>query len=174
MRTRNAPDRQQSHTVRFYGDDGALCRIVAAFLSEGLAADDPAVVIAVPAHGDEIVRCLRASSFDVDRLRAAGTLLILDAEEMLGTFMRDGVPDAAAFEEHVGGLLDRLRAGKPGATVRAYGEMVDWLWKHGAAAAAVRLEVLWNDLASTHGSLLCGYSMGNFYKHGAHEAQVAV
>ena len=31
--------------------------------------------------------------------------------------------------------------------------------------AAIRLEMLWNELANTHSfSLLCGYSMGHFYK----------
>jgi len=30
----------------------------------------------------------------------------------------------------------------------------------------IRLEMLWNQLAMTHDfSLLCGYAMGNFYKH---------
>ena len=43
--------------------------------------------------------------------------------------------------------------------------MVDLLWKDGLTTAAVRLEMLWNQLARTHDfSLLCGYSMGNFYK----------
>ena len=47
----------------------------------------------------------------------------------------------------------------------AYGEMVDLLWRGGHTIAAVRLEMLWNQLAMTHDfSLLCGYSMGNFYK----------
>ena len=49
--------------------------------------------------------------------------------------------------------------------VRAYGEMVDVLWKQGREDAAIRLEILWNKLAHTYGfALLCGYSMGNFYK----------
>jgi hypothetical protein len=43
--------------------------------------------------------------------------------------------------------------------------MVDLLWKDGLTVAAIRLEVLWNQLAMTHDfSLLCGYAMGNFYK----------
>lgn len=50
-------------------------------------------------------------------------------------------------------------------TIRAYGEMVDVLWKDGMTAAAIKLEILWNRLANTHDfSLLCGYAMGNFYK----------
>ena len=38
----------------------------------------------------------------------------------------------------------------------------------GLEAAAIRLETLWNELANTHDfKLLCGYSMGNFYKGAA-------
>jgi hypothetical protein len=49
--------------------------------------------------------------------------------------------------------------------MRAYGELVDVLWKAGQDAAAIRVELLWNKLAATHDfSLLCGYAMGNFYK----------
>jgi hypothetical protein len=45
------------------------------------------------------------------------------------------------------------------------GQMVDILWREGERDAAIRLEVLWNQLAQTKAfSLLCGYAMGNFYK----------
>jgi hypothetical protein len=67
-------------------------------------------------------------------------------------------------------VLDRAAAGRTKGTVRAYGEMVDCLWKNEAAAAAIRLEVLWNQLTNTCDfCLLCAYSIGNFYKHGAYE-----
>ena len=37
-------------------------------------------------------------------------------------------------------------------------------------AAAIRLEMLWYQLANTHQfSLLCGYSMGHFYKDAAYD-----
>ena len=49
--------------------------------------------------------------------------------------------------------------------VRAFGEMVNLLWKDGMTSAAIRLETLWNELARSYDfKLLCGYSMGNFYK----------
>jgi hypothetical protein len=42
------------------------------------------------------------------------------------------------------------------------------LWKDGQTVAATRLETLWNQLAQTHAfALLCGYSMGSFYKDAA-------
>jgi hypothetical protein len=46
--------------------------------------------------------------------------------------------------------------------------MVDILWKRGHAGAAIKLETLWNRLAQTQEfALLCGYSMGHFYKAAA-------
>lgn len=158
------------HAVRFYEDDAALCRLVTEFIGDGLAAGQPGLVIATAAHRDGIVGGLRALAFDVAALQERGDLVLLDAEETLATFMIDGVPDAAAFVHGVGGLLDRVAARRSAATIRAYGEMVDCLWKRGAADSAIRLEVLWNQLADTRAfSLLCGYAMGNFYKHGAYE-----
>ena len=70
------------------------------------------------------------------------------------------------FEQHVGGMIAHLTKQRSAPTViRAYGEMVDVLWKRGRTDAAMSLEMLWNRLAATHHfALLCGYSMGNFYK----------
>jgi hypothetical protein len=62
-------------------------------------------------------------------------------------------------------LIERACRGRKDCVIRAYGEMVDVLWQAGQTAAAIRLEMLWNQLAQTHSfALLCGYSMGHFYK----------
>jgi hypothetical protein len=158
------------HTVRFYEDDRSLYRMVVGFIVEGLVAGQPAVVIATPVHREGIAGALQALSFDPTRLRANRKLLMLDAEETLSMFMRNGVPDWEMFRRSIGDLVEGAAGGRPETTVRAYGEMVDCLWKSGAADAAIRLEVLWNQLARTCAfSLLCVYSIGNFYKHGAYE-----
>jgi hypothetical protein len=158
------------HAVRFYKDERSLCGIVADFVGDGLVAGQTAIIIATPSHREEIARGLEALSLDVTRLRDSGNLLMFDAEETLSAFMKHGVPDPIAFQATVGGIIDSAIAARPNVMVRAYGEMVDWLWKHDAADAAIRLEVLWNQLAETRSfSLLCGYSMGNFYKQGAYE-----
>jgi len=106
-----------------------------------------------------------ARGVDVDRLVAAGDLLLVDAKEMLATFMVDGQPDANLFLEHATKAIERLCRGRKDCTVRAYGEMVDLLWKDDRHVAAIVLEMLWNKLAASASfSLLCGYAMGNFYK----------
>lgn len=158
------------HAVRFYDTKESLCRIVAEFLGEGFVAGQPALIIATPEHGEGVVAELRAHHFDTDKMQACGDLLVLDARNVLSTFMEDGRPDSVRFNISVPAAIARVLAGRPDRTVRAYGEMVDLLWKDGLTTAAVRLEMLWNQLARTHDfSLLCGYSMGSFYKDAAVE-----
>ena len=153
------------HAVRFYDTKESLCRIVAEFLGEGFVTGQPGLVIGTPEHRAGIVEELRARHFDVDGLLTAGDLLLLDARETMSAFMVDGMPDAALFKERATEAIEKVCRGRTDCTIRAYGEMVDLLWKDGHSVAAVRLEMLWNKLAMTHDfSLLCGYAMGNFYK----------
>jgi hypothetical protein len=153
------------HAVRFYESPESLCRIVAGFLSEGLRAHQPALAIATPEHRAGISEALGAQGVDVAALQTSGDLLLLDAEETLAKFMVDGMPDAKRFQAVATDVIQRACRGRMNCTIRAYGEMVDVLWKKGQSVAAVRLEMLWNKLAATQDfSLLCGYAMGNFYK----------
>ena len=156
------------HAVRFYNDADSLCRIVGEFLGAGLENGEPAIVIATPGHTASVNACLRRRGLDVDALKHAGDYVTLDARETLAAFMVDGLPDPASFRSTIGETLTQVTRGREKTTVRAYGEMVDVLWKDGLEAAAIRLETLWNQLANTHDfKLLCGYAIGNFYKGAA-------
>jgi DcmR-like sensory protein len=156
------------HAVQFYQDADALCRIVGNFIGEGLEQGAVAVLIVTPDHAARIKSCLSIRAIDVNALKRLGTLVEFDAREMMERVMMDGMPNASAFRRTVGAMLTQVRRGHDHRTVRVYGEMVDLLWKDGLEAAAIRLETLWNTLASTHTfNLLCGYSMGNFYKSAA-------
>jgi hypothetical protein len=152
------------HAVRFYEDDTSLCRIVSSYIADGVAIGQPALVIASTAHNECILDNLRATGIDVAGLQQNHELLLLDAREMLTLFMEDGLPNPDRFREVATAALRRVGRGRE-TTIRAYGEMVDLLWKEGRSAASIKLEMLWNKLAGTHDfSLLCGYAMGNFYK----------
>jgi hypothetical protein len=154
------------HAVRFYDDEVSLCRIVAVFLREGLAIGQPALVIATRSHAQGIVAELRAKELDVVALAASNDLVIVDAAEILLSFMVDGQPDAERFFKTANAALDRVRRGRRRITIRAYGEMVDVLWKEGRDLAAIRLEVLWNRLArATECSLMCGYATESFIEN---------
>jgi hypothetical protein len=161
---RTAPS-SHHHAVRFYDNDMSLAQIVAQFLAEGLAAGDPAIVIATPAQRAGILKELVASSVDVVRLQRQDDLVLLDAQETLSLFMRNAEPDLDAFTTSMCQVINRACRGRTDCTVRIYGQMVDVLWQAEQRTAAIRLEMFWNQLANTHAfSLLCGYAMGSFYK----------
>lgn len=158
------------HAVRFYKDSECLSRIVANFIGDGLAGGEPAIVIGTPEHRAAIVRNLREMALDVEQLERDGDLFLLDAADTLALFMVDGTPNAALFTAAIVPVIQQACRGREECIVRAYGEMVDVLWKQGQTVAATRLEMLWNDLAASHAfRLLCGYAMGNFYKDAAVE-----
>ncbi|PYQ79278.1 MAG: hypothetical protein DMG01_09195 [Acidobacteria bacterium] len=154
------------HAVRFYDNEKSLAQIVAEFLAEGLTDGKPGIVIAAPSQRAAIVRELVVRSFDVVSLQGSGDLVLLDADETLATFMPDdGKLHAKAFENEMCNVIRKACRGRTDCTVRIYGQMVDILWKSGKHKLAIRLEVLWNQLANTHAfSLLCGYAIGSFYK----------
>jgi signal transduction histidine kinase len=153
------------HLAHFYEDDGLLARRIATFLGEGLSSGDLVMVIATKLHEHTFERELSSAGFDIAQAHASGQLMFLDADETLRSFMRDGEPDPELFELTVGAVIAKqLRA--PGrARLRAYGEMVDILWRQGQKIAAIQLEELWNDVQRRHSfTLLCAYAMGGFYK----------
>jgi PAS domain S-box-containing protein len=153
------------HAVQFYEDDRFLIDAVSSFLTAGMLAGESAVVIATETHRQALSARLEAEGVDVDGACFRGRLLFLDAEETLDALMVGGTPDADLFQATVGGAIDKRLRASAGAGLRAYGEMVDVLWKRGDVEAALKLEELWNDLCNVHQfSLLCAYSMGNFYQ----------
>jgi len=153
------------HSVQFYRDEESLFTTVTGFLSEGLVARQPAIVIATRPHRTAIEQHLHDRLIDCAKARRDGDLVMLDAEEMLGQFMLGDHPDPDLFDENVGVVIKQTLDGRGGSGARAYGEMVDVLWKEGRSEAALAVEILWNKLIYKHGfALLCGYSMGNFYK----------
>jgi len=158
-----APAAPHRHVVRFYEDEAFLTAAVGDFLAEGLAAGEPLVVIATPGHREAFTLRLRAQGHDVPRACREGRSAFLDARETLDTFMAGSLPDPERFRTGIGAVLQRVAARRGRGPVRAYGEMVDLLWKDGNTEGAVRLEELWNELAGFHDfSLLCAYAMGNF------------
>jgi len=159
------------HAVRFYEDSESLCRLVGEFIAAGFDADEPAIVVATPMHIEVIDGCLRKRGLDVDALKRMGDYTTIDARDTLATFMVGSVPNANAFHHQMTSLLQQVLRSRETTTLRIYGEMVDVLWKDGHETAAIRVETLWNELANMHAfKLLCGYSIGNFYKGAAVEA----
>jgi hypothetical protein len=109
-------------------------------------------VIATAQHREELRNTLQAAN--------NSSITYIDAVELLSAFMVDGWPNETRFTSTVGPLLQRAVLKGP---VRIFGEMVAMLWAEGKTRAAIRLEELWNELASQHAfSLLCAYPMSGF------------
>jgi hypothetical protein len=165
MVTTKSTDAHGYHAVRFYESERSLALIVAEFLSEGFAGSHPGLIVATPALRAALVLELSTRSLDVVELQRSGQLLLLDAEELLGVFMIDGRPDPTRFNTIMCETIERICRGRTNCTLRIFGQMVDVLWRAGQLHAAIHLEMLWNQLAHKQAfALLCGYSMGSFYK----------
>ena len=160
----SSPAPGQHHAVQFYGNDSTLFETVSGFLAQGLVEGNPAMLIATPAHTKSILDRLKSRLIDVERAQRSGSLTVFDAQRTLNLFMVGDMPDERAFEEHIGrAVRSVLRNHTDRTLIRAYGEMVDVLWKQGRIKATIRLEMLWNTLAHRYGfALLCGYAIGNF------------
>ena len=158
------------HAVRFYESERSLARIVAEFLHEGFDGGSPGIIVATPSQRAAIIRELTDRSLDVAELQRSHDVLLLDAEETLSTFMIGDKPDARTFRDQMCQVIETVCRGRTNCMVRIFGQMVDVLWQQGERDAAIRLEVLWNQLAQTEAfSLLCGYAIGNFYKDACFE-----
>ncbi len=149
--------RRHHHAVQFYEHADSLAERVAAFLATGIRQGEACIAIATQEH-----RLLFA-----DPLRRLGVnpecVTFLDARATLDEFLVRGMPHEEKFRLVIGAIL--ANAGAGGGRVRAYGEMVDLLWRDGEPDAAIRLEELWNGLAEDYTfSLLCAYPLANFYK----------
>lgn len=158
------------HDVQFYRTDDYLTSAVVEFLGDGIRAGQPVIVIATEAHRRAFAERLRTKGLDPDEVFSGRLAVWLDARETLSAFMEGGLPNRELFFATVGSVFERLLAKRYYLVVRAFGEMVDVLFKDGNTEGAVLLEQYWNELANQYKySLLCGYSMENFL----HEAGVA-
>ena len=144
------------HIVQVYEEEAFLADAVAEYFDAGLRAGEGAVIIAVPEHRQAFEAKMPLAAQAI----ATGQLRMLDAEDMLDTFMLDGAPDWTRFHAVIGGAVAEARLKYP--TMRLYGEMVDVLWQRGERAQAIRLEEFWNELARLQTfSLFCAYRMDN-------------
>ena len=155
--------KRRDHLVQFYEEDSFLHDTVARFVGAGLGAGDNIIVIARSANLAAFEARLTADAIELDGTLRSRQLTLLDAEETLERFMDGDMPDVGRFLDVIGGaLFDSARA-RPKRFLRAYGEMVDVLWRRGNRRAAIALEGLWNELAQVHElTLLCAYDLAHF------------
>jgi CheY-like chemotaxis protein len=148
------------HAVYFYPDAQSLGAVVARFIGEGLAAGQPALVIARSLHAAAFLDQLADIGIDSRNRLERGDLVMLDANDVVSRLIVDDVLSVQCFQDEVLPVLDMMVRRVGQARPRVYGEMVDLLWNGGMEAAALSVEDHWNQLDSARSfSVLCGYSM---------------
>jgi len=166
----NAPHR---HEVQFYSDDAVFLDRFTRFIADALEAGDVAIVVATKSHRDSLGERLKAQGLDIDAAIRQGKYISLDVAKMLSTFMVNDMPDSDRFFEVVGPFITAAaKAGKrEHPRIAACGECAPLLWAEGKADAAIRLEQLWDQLATIYEvDILCWYALGNF--HGEEDERV--
>lgn len=152
------------HALHLYEDEVTLTTTVASFLSPAFASEQAIIAIATRAHLASVEQRLRTVGHDVDDARRSGRYIAIDAERLLPRLMHNGLPSAEAFKNVVEAPVAEL-GGRYG-QVRAFGELVQLLWREGKSTAALHLEDLWNELLGYAPlSLICGYRVRTIGGH---------
>jgi hypothetical protein len=149
----------RDHFVQVYRDERVLIEAVALFAGAALGRQEAALIIATADHRRKVEACLADDGFEVDDLKRWRQLMMLDAQDMLDRFMVDGMPEPALFKSVIREVVRSVKRSGQFNTVRAYGEMVNLLWR-GNLPAALRLEELWNEAVQELSlSLFCAYCL---------------
>jgi hypothetical protein len=150
----------RDHLVQFYGDREILAENVVQYLMAGAARGETLIVIATEEHTALFSERLGREGVDVRELERRERLVFRDARKTLSEFLVGDEPDWPRFDRTVGALVRRLNEKAGPAGLRAYGEMVDLLWKEGRLDAATKLEGFWNRLLqSGRFGLFCAYTV---------------
>jgi hypothetical protein len=150
----------RDHLVQFYGHREILAENVVQYLMAGAARGETLIVIATEEHSALFSERLGREGVDVRELERRERLVFRDARKTLSEFLVGDEPDWPRFDRAVGGLVRRMRERAGPAGLRAYGEMVDLLWKEGRLDAATKLEGFWNRLLqSGRFGLFCAYTV---------------
>jgi hypothetical protein len=108
---------------------------------------------------------LQEHGVDVVSAVEQGRYIPTDVDDMLSTFMVEGLPDPARFLRVAGDLVVTAAKAAKGKHrgVASCGGSAPILWAQGKADAAIRLEHLWDEVAKTYDvDILCGYISKGF------------
>ena len=144
------------HSVQFYRDERFLIDAITGFIRVGLDLNETVLVIVTAQHRKELSKTLTGDELRNDKLR------FFDAAAVLRQILVEDWPNESQFIHEMETILGR--AGETG-QVRVFGEAVEVLCQEGNAAAALRLEELWNISARKHHcSVLCAYSLSTMFE----------
>jgi hypothetical protein len=153
----------KDHIVQLYQDQQFLNRAVCRFAASAIANGEGVILVPTIAHWDAFRPRLESEGVDVKAAEKRGQLTIVDADNLLPTFMRDGMPDSPVFLGLAANVISQARGDGRYPKVRWWGEMVNLLWEQGDVAASMNLEDLFDQLAHEQDiAIFCSFLMDNF------------
>lgn len=128
-----------------------------------MAHGEGVILVPTAAHWEAFCPRLEAEGVDIKAAQEQGQLTIVDADELLPTFMGEQMPDGPVFLGLAGEVVARARGRNRYPKVRWWGEMVNVLWERGNASASMALEDLFDQLAHEEEiAIFCSFLMDNF------------
>ncbi len=147
-----------NHEAQFYSDDASFLVSLTRFVETALVAGSKVIVIATESHRNGLLLGLQARAVDIVVADEQERFVLMDATEVLSTFMEDAGPNRERFLSTISPLI-RCAEDKHKRVV-VFGEAVGVLCAEGRVEAAIELEQLWNELIQTHSfHLRCAYLM---------------
>ena len=156
--------KQPRHIAGFYSDDASFLKAFTDFIGANLKFGSAVIVVGTESHRASLLSRLQLPGLDIGEAIEQGRYISLDVAETLSTFMVNHEPDPVRFMK---GMRELIAAAAKTATgehprVAACGECAPLLCEQGNADAAIRLEQLWDEVASSDDvDILCGYSLGS-------------
>jgi len=160
-----------SHEVQFYSDDAAFFLGITRFIEAALKAGNPVIVIATESHRSGLLQRLLASGVDGAAAIEQGLYLPLDVDQMLSTFMVNGLPDSVRLLDVCGDLVTSATKGAKAEhpRVAVFGEIAPTLWARGKPDAAIQVEQVSDELARIRNvDILCGYVLNSVQREQNH------
>jgi len=151
------------HIVQLYQDQQFLNRAVCRFAAAAITNGEGVILVPTVAHWDAFRPRLESEGVDVKAAEKRGQLTVVDADNLLPTFMRDGMPDSPVFLGLAKNVISEARGDGRYPKVRWWGEMVNILWERGDVAASMQLEDHFDQLAHEQDiAIFCSFLMDNF------------
>ncbi|MGH9528614.1 MAG: MEDS domain-containing protein [Terriglobales bacterium] len=153
----------RDHIVQLYQDQQFLNRAVCRFAAAAIANGEGLILVPTVAHWDAFRPRLESEGVDVRAAEKRGQLTIVDADNLLPTLMRDGMPESPVFLGLAQNVISQARGDGRYKKVRWWGEMVNILWERGDVGASMQLEDLFDQLAHEQDiAIFCSFLMDNF------------
>jgi hypothetical protein len=153
----------RDHIVQLYQDQDFRNRAVCRFAGAALEFGEGLILVPTAPHWNGIRQRLEDEGVDTDAAQERGQLTVVDADEFLPHFMRDGMPDSPVFLGLAGDVIGQAVAGGRYPKTRWWGEMVNVLWESGNVTASMKLEDLFDQLSRQMDiAIFCSFLMDNF------------